>query len=203
MRIGIIGAGRVGSALASGWASRGHEVTLGVQDGSRAPAIEGVRADTVANVLAVAEVIVLALPFDAVPPVLAQAPNLNGRIVIDCTNPLLPDASGLLLGFDTSGAERTASLAAGASVFKTLNQIGAEHMSGPDFPTGRPLMLVAGDDAARKPTVLGLVEELGFEAIDAGGLKMARLIEPLGMPWVRLAYAQGPGRNIAFALPRR
>ena len=64
-------------------------------------------------------------------------------------------------------------------------------------------MLVAGDDAARKPIVLELVEELGFGAIDAGGLKMARLIEPLGMPWVRLAYAQGPGRNIAFALLRR
>ena len=152
--------------------------------------------------LAAAEVIVLALPYDAVPPVLAQAPNLNGRIVIDCTNPLLPDASGLLLGFDTSGAERTASLAPGASVFKTLNQIGAEHMSGPAFPDGRPLMLVAGDDAARKPVVMELVAALGFEAIDAGDLKMARLIEPFGMLWIRLAYAQGLGRNFAFALLR-
>jgi 8-hydroxy-5-deazaflavin:NADPH oxidoreductase len=76
-------------------------------------------------------------------------------------------------------------------------------MAGPDFSDGRPLMLVAGDDAARKPTVLKLVEALGFEAIDAGELKMARLIEPLGMLWVRLAYAQGLGRNIAFALLRR
>src|SRR5262245_22785533 len=165
MKIGIIGSGRVGTALARGWASRGHDVRLGLQDLSRPPTIEGVGAETVPKVLAAAEVIVLALPYDAVPPVLAQASDLHGRLVIDCTNPLLPDASGLLLGFDTSGAERTASLARGASVFKTLNQIGAEHMAGPDFPGGRPLMLVAGDDAERKPTVLKLVEELGFEAI--------------------------------------
>ena len=167
------------------------------------PAIKDIKTDAVAKVLTNAEVIVLALPYEAVTAVLAQAPDLHGRIVIDCTNPLLPDASGLLLGFDTSGAERTATLARGASVFKTLNQIGAEHMAGPNFPSGRPVMLVAGDDATRKPIVLDLVESLGFEAIDAGDLKMARLIEPLGMLWIRLAYAQGLGRNFAFGLLRR
>ena len=64
-----------------------------------------------------------------------------------------------------------AALAPGASVFKTLNQTGFANMQhAGDFTALPAAMYVAGDDAARKPTVLALVSDLGFEAIDAGPL---------------------------------
>jgi 8-hydroxy-5-deazaflavin:NADPH oxidoreductase len=65
------------------------------------------------------------------------------------------------------------------------------------------VMFVCGDDQAAMPTVLRLVAELGFDAVDAGGLKVARLLEPLAMLWIQLAMGEGLGREIAFALLRR
>jgi 8-hydroxy-5-deazaflavin:NADPH oxidoreductase len=62
-----------------------------------------------------------------------------------------------------------------------------------------PVMFVAGDDAARKPVVLGLVADLGFHAVDAGGLRAARLLEAFGMLWIHLAVNRKAGRDNAFA----
>ena len=64
----------------------------------------------------------------------------------------------------------------------------------------KPVMLVAGDDAGRKPKVMELVGKLGFEAVDAGPLKNARLLEPLAMLWIDQAMKRGRGRDFAFAL---
>jgi hypothetical protein len=64
-------------------------------------------------------------------------------------------------------------------------------------------MFVCGDDAAGKTVVIELVAELGFEVVDAGALKIARLLEPLAMLWIHLALSQGLGRDFAFALLRR
>jgi predicted dinucleotide-binding enzyme len=71
-----------------------------------------------------------------------------------------------------------------------------------DFPQP-PVMFVAGDDATRKPVVLGLVGELGFEAVDAGPLRIARLLEPYGMLWIDQALNRGAGRGFAFVRVRR
>ena len=66
-----------------------------------------------------------------------------------------------------------------------------------------PLMLVAGDKAAKKPVVLELVGKLGFESVDAGPLKNARLLEPFAMVWIDQAMKRGRGLDFAFALARR
>ena len=68
-----------------------------------------------------------------------------------------------------------------------------------DYPV-KPVMLVAGDDAARKPGVMELVGKLGFEPVDAGPLKNARLLEPFAMVWIDQAMKRGRGRDFAFAL---
>jgi predicted dinucleotide-binding enzyme len=102
-----------------------------------------------------------------------------------------------------AAAERVAAWAKCASVFKTLNQTGYGNMANPVYPDGRAVMFVCGDDTAAKPTVLGLVAELGFEVVDAGPLRVARLLEPWAMLWIHLARNQGLGREIAFARPRR
>jgi len=68
-----------------------------------------------------------------------------------------------------------------------------------DYPV-KPLMLVAGDDAGRKPVVMELVDKLGFQPVDAGPLKNARLLEPFAMVWIDQAMKCGRGRDFAFAL---
>jgi 8-hydroxy-5-deazaflavin:NADPH oxidoreductase len=131
------------------------------------------------------------------------AGNLAGKVVVDCTNPLKPDFTGLALGYTTSGAEQVAEWAKGAKVFKAFNQTGFNIMGNPAFDGQRAVIFVCGDDDAQKPTVLKLATDIGFEAIDAGSLVIARLLEPYGMLWIHLAYAQGMGRDFAFVLHRR
>jgi predicted dinucleotide-binding enzyme len=76
-------------------------------------------------------------------------------------------------------------------------------MQNPNFPQGKAVMFVAGPDGKGKQTVMQLVKDVGFEASDAGDLSSARLLEPLAMLWIKLAFAQGLGRDFAFLLARR
>lgn len=205
MKIAILGAGQVGRALGEGWSAASHVVRYGVPAPADAK-YTGLPAAAVADVAADAEVIVLATPWPATQAALRAAGDLSGRIVIDCTNPLAysPETGlSLALGFDTSGGEQVAGWAPGASVFKTLNQTGAEGLASPRAFAQKPVMFVAGDDDERKPIVLALVDDLGFEALDAGPLAQARLLEPFAMLWIDQALKRGRGRDFAFALTRK
>ncbi len=210
MRIAIIGMGSVGGTLGRRWAELGHAVTFGAKDpdNQKAKALVariGHRAllASVPEAVVDAEVVVLATPWSANADAIASAGDLSGKILIDVTNPLKPDLSGLAVGPDSSGAETVAKLAPGARVYKALNQTGYENMADPVFPTGRAVMFVAGNDPAGKAIVLKLVAELGFEAVDAGNLGAARLLEPLAMLWIHLMVRRKLGRKFAFALLRQ
>ncbi len=205
MRILIIGAGNVGSALGRCWLEHGHDVRFGVPD-PESPKYASLPKERVhpAAERHGAEIVVLATPFTAAKAALEALSDLDGAIVIDCTNPLAmgPEGLHLSIGYHTSGAEQIASWARGASVFKTLNQTGAENMADARAYHPKPVMFVAGDDEASKPRVMELVSELGFQALDAGPLTAARLLEPLAMLWIELALKRGRGRDFAFALVR-
>jgi predicted dinucleotide-binding enzyme len=212
MKIAIIGAGSVGTALGKSWSRAGHEIVFGVRDPSSANARaaaesagNGAKAVAVSEAGAAGEVVVLATPWEATESAIEAAGGLAGKVVIDCTNPLTyrDGELGLAIGFDSSGGEQVAGWAPQAHVFKALNQVGYLAMEDAKFPDGFPTMFVAGDDAERKPMVLHLMTELGFEAVDAGPLKVARLLEPYAMLWIHLAYNQGMGRDFAFSLLRR
>jgi len=211
MKIAIMGAGNVGRALGTGWARVGHEIRFGVRDPSDARHKDAAMAAgkaTLATVSAAAEdadILVLAVPWDAVPGVIGRCGSLAGKIIIDATNPLSFGEEGLALalGFSTSGGEKVASLAPEASVFKTMNQVGFAVMADATGYVARPAMFVAGDDEARKPLVSHLVEDLGFEAIDAGPLRTARLLEPYAMLWIDQAVNRGRPTDNAFAFMRR
>jgi len=205
MRITIIGAGNVGRALGAGWRKCGHDVSYALR------AASGKSADTAKadgfrvvplNQAASADVIVLAVPWAAVAEALQATGSLAGKIVIDATNPLTPNLE-LALGFTDSAGETVARLAPGARLVKAFKTTGAQNMAAAHaFPT-RPMMAVASDDAEAKTTVGKLADELGFEAIDAGPLKAARLLEPLAMFWIKQAYAQKFGPAFAFSVIRR
>jgi len=209
MKIAIIGTGRVAAALGKGWAGRGHMITFA----SRRPGSEKVSAlveaaganaaaARVADAVARSSIVVLAVPFGAVRETLAQAGDLSGKVLIDCTNPIAP---GLRSLFDsaTSGAEQIAGWAVGARVIKAFNTTGAENMVAPAYPGGAATMLLCGDDEMAKAAVWQLAQEVGFEPVDAGPLSAARHLENLALLWLHLAQVNGLGRGIAFRLLRR
>ena len=206
MKISIIGTGNVGGALARGFARAGHQVILGARNAAdeRIVALaRAVRAEIMAPAAAAAagDVIVLALPWSAAEGAVKALGSLAGRIVIDCMNPLAMQNGklGLDRGFTNSGAETLAGWAPGARIVKTLNQVGAELMADNAGLAHRPVMFMAGDDAAAKQLVAPLLVDLGFEPLDAGELAMARLLEPFGMVWINQALLRGKGRDWAFA----
>ena len=204
MKIAVIGAGNVGQALGKGWAKAGHEVRYGVRDPGDAK-YRGLAAARSVEAAAGAEAIVLATPWPATEAAVKGLGDLQGRVVIDCTNPLGMglDGLGLLAGFSNSGGEMVAGWAPGAAVFKAFNTTGYNNMEDLSGYAATPAMFVAGDDEAKKPTALGLARDLGFDAIDAGPLRNARLLEPYGMLWIDQALNRGAGRDFAFAVVRR
>jgi predicted dinucleotide-binding enzyme len=210
MRIGILGAGNVGGTLGRGWATKGHEVFFGVprpEEGKTLDLIRGIgkkaRAGTVRDAAAFAEVVVLATPFQATEEAIKEAGDITSKVVIDCTNPLTTDFSRLTIGHTTSGLEQVIRWAKGAKVFKAFNQTGFNNMANPILEGRRAVMFVCGDDEASKPTVLRLVNDIGFEALDAGDSTAARLLEPFGMLWIHLSNAKGMERDWAFGVLRR
>ena len=212
MKIAIIGAGNVGGALGANWAQKGHEILFGVRDpkADKVQALLGkiggkAKAMTPAEAAAAADVIVLSTPWPATEAALRSMGNLRGKIILDATNPLArgPDGISLEIGHTTSAGEKVQGWAAGASVFKTLNTTGFGNMANPVFNGVKSVMFVAGDDAAAKPKVMQLVGDLGFDVIDAGPLRNARLLEAHAMLWIDLALARGQGRDFAFAILRR
>lgn len=200
-KIGIIGAGNVGGTLGRVWASRGHDVLFGVRDPGSAEPLG--RMGTIAEAFAHGDILALATPWGATHDVLASAGDLSGKILFDCTNPLLPGLAGLEYGNTISGAEKVAEWAPGARVVKVFNTTGFNVMADPSFPGGPPAMLYCGDDAEAKAAAHQLAEEAGFEALDAGPLAQARLLEPYALLWITLAMKYGYGREIAFRLLRR
>jgi len=109
----------------------------------------------------------------------------------------------MALGATTSGGEQVAGWARGAKVVKAFNTVGANIMENESFAGDRPVLFYCGEDAAAKKTVRQLVEEIGFDALDAGPLKQARVLEPFALLWISLAVQQGWGREFAFKVLRR
>jgi hypothetical protein len=196
--------------LGVGWAGAGHNVKFGVRD-TRKPEVQALlkkigqnaTAGSVAEAAAFGEVVVLTTPWEATQAVIRSAGNLASKIVIDCTNPLKADLSGLTIGHNTSAAEEVAKWAVGARVVKCFNTTGSNNMENPCFGNDRAVMFMAGDDQSAKSTVQQLGQDLGFEMVDAGNLQAARLLEPVAMLWIHLAFQQGLGRDFAFKLVRR
>ena len=202
-RILIIGAGRIGGTLGKAWLEHGHDVRFGVPD-PKSPKYADFPQERLqpATERRGAEIVVFAVPYAALASAAKALGDLSGAILIDCTNPvgMTPSGFGLIVGPNTSAAEQLASLAPGAHVFKSLNQTGAENLAEPGVYHPKPVMFVAGDDASGKKAVLELVGEVGFDAVDAGGLVAARLLESFALLWSQTAMKRGRARGFTFAM---
>ncbi|WP_433223514.1 NADPH-dependent F420 reductase [Dactylosporangium sp. CS-047395] len=183
MKIGIIGSGKIGGTLTRRLRELGHDVTVA---NSRGPgSLAGLAAETGASAGTVreaarGEIVVIAVPMNAVPDLPAE--DLAGRVVADAGN-YYPARDGQIAALDsgTTSSRWTAEQLPGARVVKIFNTIRADHLLTHGRPAGgdgRIALPVAGDDGAAKELIMGLVDELGFDPIDAGGLDDSWRQEP-------------------------
>ncbi len=210
MNIAILGTGSVGGILGTRWAQAGHSVTFGSRQPESEKCLElleacghGSKAACGKDAVAEADAILLAVPWPAARITLAELGDLGGRVLIDATNPLKADFSGIELGHLTSAAEEIAAWVPSARVVKAFNSASTKVMKDPQFGDHQAAMFYCGDDAAAKEVVHGLIASLGFDPVDAGPLASARYLEPLAMLYIHLAFRQGFGSNCAFKIMRR
>ena len=210
MKIGVIGSGNVGSALGKIWGKNGHEIRFSSRNPEKLKALAESIGKNASYSLPVeaakfGEVIALAVPWGQAENAIKSAGSLEGKILIDCTNPLKPDYSGLAVGGTTSAAEEVARLASGAKVIKAFHTTFAALMQSESrmFGSINPTGFYCGDDAAAKAVVANLIQETGLEPLDVGPLANARYLEPLAMLMINLGFAQKMGTNIAIKLLRR
>jgi NADPH-dependent F420 reductase len=176
--ISIIGTGNMGQAIASVAGRGGHTVQLlGEND-----------LGTPAN----GDIVVLAVPYPAVSAVLEQrASQLEGKIVVDITNPLnFETFDELTVPADSSAAAEIAAKLPGSRVLKAFNTTFAGTLAAGTVGPLTTTVLIAGDDADAKSTLAGVVTSGGLKAIDAGGLKRAREMEALGFLQIALAAGE-------------
>lgn len=190
MTIAILGTGNMAQGLANRLKGKAETVF-----GSRTPAAGQL---SYADAVAKADIIVLALPFAAALEA-AKTLELSGKIVVDMTNPVKADYSGLSVGHTTSAAEEIQAAAPGAKVVKAFNTIFAGLFGLPPSQTAGVPVFVAGNDEAAVKAVSELVTKAGFAVEATGGLDAARFIEPVGMLNIRLGYGLGRGTSIAPA----
>jgi 8-hydroxy-5-deazaflavin:NADPH oxidoreductase len=204
MRVGVLGSGQVGQALARAFGDRGHDVMLGSRDPGKEDVAswlagpgEGIVAGTFAETAAHGELLVLAVLGGAVEEAigLARPEALAGKVVIDATNPLDFSAGfppRLLWGHTDSGGERAQRAAPDARVVKAFNIIGNAYFVEPRLGGDRPTMMIAGDDADAKATVSQIVQDFGWPpALDVGGIEASRELEALCILWVRAGATRG------------
>lgn len=210
LSIAVLGAGNVGGALARVWTAAGHNVTFGLPDAqsekSRATVSKlggKVGATSNKDAAAGAQIVALCVPWPAAQDAIRQCGDLNGKIVVDCTNPLRPDLHGLAIGTTTSAGEQVASWASGAKVVKAFNTIGAPNFGNAQFGSQRADGFYCGDDASAKSAVRELIDAAGLDPVDVGSLRNARSLEAMAMLWIDLNLNQHQGSDHAFKLLRR
>ncbi|MDP9017188.1 MAG: NAD(P)-binding domain-containing protein [Candidatus Eremiobacteraeota bacterium] len=200
MKIGILGSGDVGLALARGFRAEGHEVKIG----TRSPRESFVSFQEAA---VFGETLVIATVWKGVKPAIdaAGADNFDGKVVLDVTNPLLMRenaAPELEIGHMDSGGEQVQRWLPKAKVVKVFNSVGNALMYRPEFPDGPPSMFIAGNDEDAKKAVTQVLTSFGWDTVDTGGIEGARMLEPMCLLWV-VSAARSGNWSQAFKLLRK
>lgn len=189
MKFAIIGAGNVGGAVARAVTSAGHQAVVAAPSAdaltSLAEEVDVTTTTSNRDAVSGVDAVVLAVPFDAVEGIAADlSSELAGKVVIDATNPLAVDLSGLATS-GISAAELVQQAAPEARVVKAFNTVFAANQAAPEVDGTRLDGFVAADDAEAKQTVIDLLTQVGYRPIDVGPLSFARHLE--GMALINIA----------------
>jgi len=214
MRIGIIGSGDVGRVLGYGFTRIGHKVKLGTRNPDQDKIKEwldksgaSASAGSFNEAAAYGEICVIATAWSGTRNAIAliDAGNLDGKPVIDVTNPLVfaeNEPPRLEIGFTTSAGEEIQRLLPGSHVVKAFNIVGNAHMVNPAFAGGPPDMFICGNNDGAKATVTAVIKALGWPVIDLGGIEASRYLEPMAMVWITY-FMRTKTFNHAFKLLRK
>jgi predicted dinucleotide-binding enzyme len=209
MKIGIIGAGNMGTGLGKYWVRNNHELMFSYsRDANKlqqAADSVGKRARTgsPAEAAAFGDVVLLATPYGVAADALRAAGSLDGKTLVSCVNALKPDYSGMAVGTTTSGAEELAKLVPQARFVEALPSFAEMlHSGSTKFGNDVSSIFYCGDDAQAKDVVAGLLRETGVEPVDVGPLRNARYLEPAMMLLVQMSYQLGMGM-LGFKLLRK
>ena len=205
MKIAIIGAGNVGSALALGWAKSGHEIIIGARN-KESEKVKNVTSQNAAiKVKAISEgvkeseVILIAATPNAVEEISKQLVDVKDKVIIDAMNSVSSKPAGFVNTFDALKA-----LTNCENIVKCFNSTGFENMSDPKYGNTAADMFVAGNSTRGKQIALKLAKDMGFaECYDFGGDDKADLLEQLAKVWINLSIFQKQGRNIAIKILKR
>ena len=210
-RIAVIGAGNVGGNLGARLSNSGFEVKLGVREvddkvkAVLARCAKNATTGTPEEAAAFGDLVFLAVPGSVARDVAkGLAKHLEGKIVVDCNNPLTwkegpvwaPPAEGSL-------AQAIAKAAPGARVLKGFNTFGAEFHGDPNHAGAPAQVFFAGDDAEAKKTFIDVATKGGWRPVDAGPLRNASVLENVAVLWIHLALAAGHGRDWVLAQQRK
>lgn len=201
MRIGILGSGLMGAKLGTIFARTGHEVIFSYSRSTNRleelaeEAGENATAGTPAEAARNADALLLAVNWPQIDDVLTQAGDLRGKVVVTCCLPSNDDSTGLTIGRDSSGAEELAKKLPGSHIVCAFNTVPSEvlfgvHQARDKNP--RPGLVYCGDDQKAKDVAFELINDVGFEPVDVGGLSVARYTEPFALLIAQIAY-EGPG----------
>jgi 8-hydroxy-5-deazaflavin:NADPH oxidoreductase len=185
MKIGIVGSGQVGSAIGAVWVKAGHEVMFSSRSLEHDKALAaklggGARAGTPREAAAFGEVVMISVPYGALPAVGKDLGDLiKGKVVIDTCNPFPGRDGEIAVWARKQGAGlASAELLPGARLVRAFNAIGAGRMGSAHENPGRVGMPIAGDDAQAIAVASGLIREIGYEPVLVGGLAMGKYLMP-------------------------
>ncbi len=211
-KVGIVGSGDVGRALAAGFLKLGHEVKIGSRDPHKldewaSKAGSGASTGTFDEAARFGDLIVLATLGAGTEHAidLGGRTNFDGKVVIDTTNPLdfSSGAPRLYIGHTDSLGEQVQRWLPNARVVKAFNTVGNALMVDPDLPDGPPTMFLCGNDDEAKKLVSQICHHFGWEVADIGGIDGARHLEPMCMVWVLHGFRTGKWSHAFKMLHKR
>lgn len=208
MKIAVMGTGRMGKALGRLLAANGHEVMFGSRDAARGAATaseigHGASGGTVVASAEFCDVAVLAIPWFAFTDFeRAVGEALDYKVVIDCINPLRSTGS-LAIGHKWSAGEEVQKVLHRCRVVKAFNHLYASSLADATYDGVVASAFYCSNFDDAKAAVVQLANEMGYEPIDAGPIKNARLLEPMAALWTQLAFVTHHGPNSAFKLVTR
>jgi predicted dinucleotide-binding enzyme len=211
MRIGILGSGLMGGKLGTIFARAGHDVAFSYARSNErlkklAREAQGnSSAGTPAEAARNADALLLAVHWSRIDDVLKQTGDLAGKVIVTCSLPMDAGNTKLIIASTSSGAEELAKKVPKARIVSAFNTVPSEVLFGvfeAKRRKNRPSLVYCGDDARAKDAAAQLIGDVGFDAVDAGPLRIARYTEPFAMLVAQLAYEGEGGPELAYRFER-
>ena len=211
MRIGILGSGLMGGKLGTIFARAGHEVVFSYSRSEQKlkklakDAGTKARPGTPREAAEQADALFLAVHWSRVDDVLNQVGDLSGKVIVSCSLPMNNDDTELVVAHTSSAAEELAKKVPEAWVVSAFNTVPSEvlfDVYDARRKANKPNLVYCGDEDSSKEVAAELIHDVGFNAVDAGPLRIARYTEPFALLVAQLAYEGEEGPELAYRFQR-